>query len=65
MKIEKILTFDTEDIKALIHFRAHIFHPMCNIVKNQCSKCPFNGNCSELEEFFDKIITDKQYFIGE
>lgn len=63
MKIAKVLEFNEEDVKAMVHVRAHIFHPMCDILENNCELCPFNGACTDLEEFFDKVITDKQWFV--
>lgn len=65
MKITKVLEFNSEDVKAIGHFRAHIFHPMCDILAHRCQFCPFNETCSNLEEFFDKVITDKQWFVPE
>lgn len=65
MKIAKVLEFNEEDVKAMVHLRTHIFHPMCDILANHCELCPFNETCSNLEEFLDKAITDKQWFISE
>lgn len=65
MKIKKVLEFNEEDVKAMVHVRAHIFHPMCDILENHCELCPFSGSCTDLEEFFDKVITDKQFFVPE
>lgn len=65
MKIAKVLEFNEEDVKAMVHLRAHIFHPMCDILENHCELCPFNEKCVDLEEFFDKVITDKQWFVPE
>ena len=66
MKITKVLEFDGEDVAAMVHFREHIFHPMCEILTQRCQFCPFNEMChSNLDEFIDKVITDKQWFIQE
>ena len=65
MKVAKVLEFSEEDVKAMVHFRAHVFHPMCDILENRCQFCPFNKACTNLEEFFDKVITDKQWFVPE
>ena len=65
MKVAKVLEFDSEDVAAMVHFRAHIFHPMCEILTQRCQFCPFNEMCASLEEFLDKVITDGQWFIPE
>jgi hypothetical protein len=65
MKITKVLEFNSEDVAAMVHFRGRIFHPMCDILTHQCQFCPFNEACSNLDEFFDKVITDGQWFIPE
>ena len=65
MKIVKALEFNKEDVAAIAHFRAHIFHPMCDILAHHCELCPFNEACTNIEEFLDKAITDKQWFVPE
>lgn len=63
MEITKTLEFNSEEVKTITHFRERIFHPMCDIFLNRCQICPFNKSCSDLEEFFDKVITDRQWFV--
>lgn len=63
MKVAKVLEFNNEDVAAIVHLRAHIFHPMCDILAHRCQFCPFNEACANLDEFFDKVIADKQWFI--
>ena len=65
MKVTKVLEFNGEDVAAMVHFRAHIFHPMCDILAHRCQLCPFKEACSDLDEFFDKVITDRQWFMPE
>lgn len=65
MKIAKVIEFNEEDVKAMTHLRAHIFHPICDLLENRCQFCPFNEACANLEEFFDKAITDKQWFVPD
>ena len=65
MKIKKVLSFTDEDVKAVTKFRTEVFHPMCNLLENHCELCPFNDACSNIEEFLDKIVTDKHWYVPE
>ena len=65
MKIAKVLEFNAEDVKAIEHFRAQVFHPMCDILENHCELCPFNEACTNIDEFFDKVVTDKHWYVPE
>lgn len=65
MKIKKVLSFTDEDVKAVVKFRAEVFHPMCALLENHCELCPFNDACANIEEFLDKIVTDKHWYVPE
>lgn len=56
MKITKTtkVIFTEEDRKAVRHFRNEILHPICDIVNNNCDKCPIK-HCSDLEEFMCEV----------
>ena len=63
MEIIKVLDFNSEEIQALVKFRANVFHPICDILEHRCELCPFNNACTNLDEFLDKVITDKMWFV--
>lgn len=65
MKIKKVLSFTDEDVKVVMKFKAEVFYPMCNILENHCELCPFNKACSNIEDFLNEIITDKQWYVPE
>ena len=65
MKVGKVIKFNYEDVKAITHVREQIFNSMCEALENRCDVCPFNVECSNIEDFFDKAITDKQWLIPE
>ena len=65
MKIGKMVQFTREDIQTMVEFRLEIFHPMCDILENQCELCPFGQACSDIEEFLDEAITHSYWDVPQ
>lgn len=63
MKFRKALLFDETEVRIMTQFRAEVIDSMCDILEGHCESCPFNEACKNIEEFLDKAITDRHWYV--
>lgn len=65
MLVKKTLSFTEEEVQTMIDFNEEVLNPICKALKEDCTKCPFDGYCCRIGGFIETVTIEGHWIQEE